>query len=115
MGKAPKKGGQRPEIPQAPSFLFSSLLPLSCVELSLGEPGETRRTQSTRSPGRQTAGMKRATEGEQEESITGADRLHEAMENSSVTNKNKAANMHSRGCPWCTNRAEHPVKGTESL
>lgn len=38
--------------------------------------------------------MKRATEGEQEESITGADRLHEAMENSSVTNKNKAANMH---------------------
>ena len=39
--------------------------------------------------------MKRATEGEQEESITGADRLHEAMENFSGTNKkNKAANMH---------------------
>ncbi|MXQ91706.1 hypothetical protein E5288_WYG004535 [Bos mutus] len=38
--------------------------------------------------------MKRATEGEQEESITGADRLHEAMESAPVTSKNKAANMH---------------------
>lgn len=38
--------------------------------------------------------MKRATEGEQEESITGADLLLEAMENSSVTNKNTAAHMY---------------------
>ena len=38
--------------------------------------------------------MKRATEGEQEESITGADLLLEAMENSSVKNKNRAAHMY---------------------
>lgn len=38
--------------------------------------------------------MKRAPEGEQEESTTGADLLHEARESSSVMNKNPAAHMY---------------------
>lgn len=115
VGKAPKKRRPEARIPQAPSFLFSSSF-LSCVELSPGvNPAGNQ--EDTIQPGA-PAGRQQDEEGhrrEQEESITGADRLHEAMENSSVTNKNKAANMHCEAVLGVPIGQEHLVKGTESM
>lgn len=81
-----RQGGEFPSL---------TLLPPSSLALSFpldepnGKPGQFKQD-----PRQADSRMKRATEAEQEESITGADRLHEAMESSPVMSKNKAANMH---------------------